>query len=80
MFENSIGIIFQNFIRFGQMRIDWPKRVPHSVGPPSGYAFLIFESENSIEHLLSKCHDLNERKIFEIRTNKIAAHPVLFLL
>jgi len=70
------NVLFQNFCSFGGHTVDWPKRTSHCQGPPSGYAFLVFESENSIEQLLINCVDLEGRKIFEMRNAKGLRHPV----
>ncbi|TMW40610.1 hypothetical protein DOY81_014310, partial [Sarcophaga bullata] len=48
--------ITSSFRRFGPLVVDWPhKAESKSYFPPKGYAFLLFQDENSVQQLIDSC-------------------------
>lgn len=48
--------ITTSFRRFGPLLVDWPhKAESKSYFPPKGYAFLLFQDENSVQQLIDTC-------------------------
>jgi len=45
--------LVQAFYEFGQVRVEWPGRDASS--PPRGYLYLVFEDDESVRELLTRC-------------------------
>jgi len=45
--------LVQAFFEFGQVRVEWPGR--DAASPPRGYLYLVFEDEESVRELLTRC-------------------------
>ena len=59
------------------MKVDWPhKSETKSSFPPKGYAFLIFERENSVQDLMSQCAMDKEKFYICISSSSIKDKPV----
>ncbi|KAF7623409.1 hypothetical protein Mgra_00004471 [Meloidogyne graminicola] len=72
----TTNILQLNFAKFGPNFIDWPKKTAIQDRPPNGYAFVVFESETSIFHMLRQCQQSNNRIFFPIYTINGLMHPV----
>uniref|UniRef100_A0A914EQG3 RRM domain-containing protein n=1 Tax=Acrobeloides nanus TaxID=290746 RepID=A0A914EQG3_9BILA len=60
--------ILANFERFGPARVDWPHKAFHENVPPSGYAFIIFESSAAVNQLIDMCAYIDYKHVIGIRT------------
>ena len=71
-------MLLSNFMIFGTLRVDWPKKLPTCEAPPNGYAFLVFDTENGVKNLMNACFFSENRYIYTIVTAKQLQHPVGF--
>lgn len=72
----TTNILQLNFAKFGKNQIDWPKKSPIQDRPPNGYAFAVFDNEQSILQMLRFCHQSNNRVFFPVYTLNGLMHPV----
>jgi hypothetical protein len=72
----TTNVLQLNFAKFGPNFIDWPKKTAVQDRPPNGYAFVVFENENSIFHMLRQCQQSNNRIFFPVYTLNGLMHPV----
>uniref|UniRef100_A0A915MU61 RRM domain-containing protein n=3 Tax=Meloidogyne TaxID=189290 RepID=A0A915MU61_MELJA len=72
----TTNVLQLNFAKFGSNFIDWPKKTTIQDRPPNGYAFVVFENEHSIIHMLRHCQQSNNRIFFPVYTLNGLMHPV----
>ncbi|VDP00284.1 unnamed protein product [Soboliphyme baturini] len=69
--------IVNKFSAFGPVVVDWPhKAESKSYFPPKGYAFLIFESESSVQRLVEHCHESDDKLYMCVSSPTIREKPV----
>uniref|UniRef100_A0A183BIU2 RRM domain-containing protein n=1 Tax=Globodera pallida TaxID=36090 RepID=A0A183BIU2_GLOPA len=62
----TTNVLELNFARFGKSIIDWPKKTLHQDRPPNGYAFVVFQEEESIFRMLRLSFVSNGRLFFYV--------------
>lgn len=72
----TTNILQLNFAKFGKNQIDWPKKSPIQDRPPNGYAFVVFDNEESILQMLRFCHQSNNRIFYPVYTLNGLMNPV----
>ncbi|KJH47900.1 hypothetical protein DICVIV_06028 [Dictyocaulus viviparus] len=78
--------IWQTFSIFGNVLVDWPRRPDgtsardEETGRGSrsmtGYVFLVFEEENSVQYLVSECHKEDDRYYLFVSSPTMRDKPV----
>ncbi|EYC34431.1 hypothetical protein Y032_0001g41 [Ancylostoma ceylanicum] len=74
--------IWQTFSVFGNVLVDWPRRPDGTSARDeesgrgsrsmTGYVFLVFEEESSVQYLVSECHKEDDRLFFSREGEKAA--------
>jgi hypothetical protein len=63
--SSNLDEIVNHFQRFGLLVADWPhKSETKSYYPPKGYAFLIFQNEQSVQSLIKCCMKTDDNKYY----------------
>ncbi|KAL3095289.1 hypothetical protein niasHS_007388 [Heterodera schachtii] len=62
----TTNVLELNFARFGKSIIDWPKKTAQQDRPPNGYAFVVFEEEESVFRMLRLSFVSNGRLFFYV--------------
>lgn len=72
------GEIMNQFHYYGNLNVDWPhKSDSKSAFPPKGFAFLIFDNEQSVRDLISNCKIDEKNKFYiDISSPSIKNKPV----
>ncbi|XP_045023496.1 translational regulator orb2 isoform X3 [Daphnia magna] len=66
-----------SFRRFGSLVVDWPhKAESKSYFPPKGYAFLLFQEENSVQQLIETCMQEEDKLYLCVSSPTIKDKPV----
>jgi len=66
-----------SFRRFGPLVVDWPhKAESKSYFPPKGYAFLLFQEENSVQQLIEACIQEEDKLYLCVSSPTIKDKPV----
>lgn len=66
-----------SFRHFGPLVVDWPhKAESKSYFPPKGYAFLLFQSESSVQNLINCCLRDDEKLYLRVSSPTIKEKPV----
>ncbi|XP_018787861.1 PREDICTED: translational regulator orb2-like isoform X5 [Bactrocera latifrons] len=69
--------ITTSFRRFGPLVVDWPhKAESKSYFPPKGYAFLLFQDENSVQQLIDSCITDDDKLYLCVSSPTIKDKPV----
>ncbi|KAL3289366.1 hypothetical protein HHI36_022801 [Cryptolaemus montrouzieri] len=69
--------ITASFRRFGPLVVDWPhKAESKSYFPPKGYAFLLFQDENSVQSLIDACITDEDKLYLCVSSPTIKDKPV----
>ncbi|XP_059219567.1 translational regulator orb2 isoform X6 [Stomoxys calcitrans] len=69
--------ITSSFRRFGPLVVDWPhKAESKSYFPPKGYAFLLFQDENSVQQLIDSCITDDDKLYLCVSSPTIKDKPV----
>ena len=69
--------ITTSFRRFGPLVVDWPhKAESKSYFPPKGYAFLLFQDENSVQQLIDTCITDDDKLYLCVSSPTIKDKPV----
>ncbi|XP_017278986.1 cytoplasmic polyadenylation element-binding protein 2 isoform X3 [Kryptolebias marmoratus] len=69
--------ITSSFRRFGHLVVDWPhKAESKSYFPPKGYAFLLFQEENSVQALIEACMEEDGKLYLCVSSPTIKDKPV----
>lgn len=69
--------ITTSFRRFGPLVVDWPhKAESKSYFPPKGYAFLLFQDENSVQSLIDACITDEDKLYLCVSSPTIKDKPV----
>lgn len=69
--------ITSSFRRFGPLVVDWPhKAESKSYFPPKGYAFLLFQDENSVQQLIESCITDDDKLYLCVSSPTIKDKPV----
>ncbi|XP_022915118.1 cytoplasmic polyadenylation element-binding protein 2 [Onthophagus taurus] len=69
--------ITNSFRRFGPLVVDWPhKAESKSYFPPKGYAFLLFQDENSVQSLIDACITDEDKLYLCVSSPTIKDKPV----
>uniref|UniRef100_A0A1B0GAW7 RRM domain-containing protein n=1 Tax=Glossina morsitans morsitans TaxID=37546 RepID=A0A1B0GAW7_GLOMM len=69
--------ITSSFRRFGPLVVDWPhKAESKSYFPPKGYAFLLFQDENSVQKLIDSCITDEDKLYLCVSSPTIKDKPV----
>uniref|UniRef100_A0A0R3RVG1 Cytoplasmic polyadenylation element-binding protein 1 n=1 Tax=Elaeophora elaphi TaxID=1147741 RepID=A0A0R3RVG1_9BILA len=74
--------ITSTFSQFGPVLVDWPRRPDSSVRERptarymTGYVFLVFEDERSVQLLVSKCHKEDEKYYLFVSSPTMRDKPV----
>uniref|UniRef100_UPI003590087F cytoplasmic polyadenylation element-binding protein 2-like isoform X2 n=1 Tax=Myxine glutinosa TaxID=7769 RepID=UPI003590087F len=69
--------ITASFRRFGLLVVDWPhKAESKSYFPPKGYAFLLFQEENSVQALIDACIKEDDKLYLCVSSPTIKDKPV----
>ncbi|CAJ0928961.1 unnamed protein product, partial [Mesorhabditis belari] len=75
--------IYNTFRHFGKMIIDWPRRseketvaAATSARTMSGYVFLVYESEASVQMLVNKCYKDNDKLFLLVSSLTMRNKPV----
>ncbi|XP_060516373.1 cytoplasmic polyadenylation element-binding protein 2 [Cylas formicarius] len=72
--EDEITVSFR---RFGPLVVDWPhKAESKSYFPPKGYAFLLFQDENSVQSLIDACITDEDKLYLCVSSPTIKDKPV----
>ncbi|KAI1703395.1 RNA recognition motif domain-containing protein [Ditylenchus destructor] len=75
-----IGIVcetlYNNFIVFGALKIDWPKKTSEHSNPTDGYAFVVFEQEVSVLKMLQSCVIKGNRVVHRLHMPNSQSHSV----
>ncbi|VDK86449.1 unnamed protein product [Litomosoides sigmodontis] len=74
--------ITSTFSQFGPVLVDWPRRPDNGVKERSavrymtGYVFLVFEDERSVQLLVSRCHKEDEKYYLFVSSPTMRDKPV----
>uniref|UniRef100_A0A336K6G4 CSON013238 protein n=1 Tax=Culicoides sonorensis TaxID=179676 RepID=A0A336K6G4_CULSO len=69
--------ITSSFRRHGPLVVDWPhKAESKSYFPPKGYAFLLFQDESSVQHLIDNCMVEEDKLYICVSSPTIKNKPV----
>ncbi|MCP9259687.1 Cytoplasmic polyadenylation element-binding protein 2 [Dirofilaria immitis] len=67
--------ITSTFSQFGPVLVDWPRR-PDNARYMTGYVFLVFEDERSVQLLVSRCHKEDEKYYLFVSSPTMRDKPV----
>ncbi|VDN04620.1 unnamed protein product [Thelazia callipaeda] len=67
--------ITSTFSQFGPVLVDWPRR-PDTARYMTGYVFLVFEDESSVQSLVNKCHKEDEKYYLFVSSPTMRDKPV----